>query len=131
MYAGIAPESTRKVILSLRFSHSSPPAIGVSRMHNKTISKPLADYLREHYKNASGVKLKAGHAYELVAAYFGYKTHISMLSDTKLNTLLKGESIAFIENQITQLNDVPFSKEEGALLYDLITNKLALRLRNE
>lgn len=44
------------------------------------ISKLCADYLRDTY-SSSQAKLKATHARELVAAFFGYKSHKGLLSE--------------------------------------------------
>lgn len=45
------------------------------------VSKYCADYLRESYED-----LKASHAHELVAAFFGYKSRAALLAD-KANSL--------------------------------------------
>lgn len=45
------------------------------------ITKLCADHLRTFAENY-GVKLKASHAHELVAAFFGYKSRAAMLTDT-------------------------------------------------
>ncbi|HEY9777204.1 MAG TPA: hypothetical protein V6C81_25805 [Planktothrix sp.] len=49
------------------------------------VSKLCSDFLREWYPG-----LKTAHARELVAAYFGYKSHAALLSD-------KGNSLEFLE----------------------------------
>jgi len=50
-------------------------------MADEYISKYCADYLRESYEG-----LKASHAHELVAAFFGYKSRAALLAD-KANSL--------------------------------------------
>ena len=47
------------------------------------ISKLCADSLRTFTNDKYDIKLKASHAHELVAAYFGYKSKNAMLADTK------------------------------------------------
>ena len=47
------------------------------------ISKLCADSLRTFSKENYDIKLKAAHAHELVAAFFGYKSKNAMLADTK------------------------------------------------
>lgn len=44
------------------------------------IAKLCANYLRT-FSNNHGVKLKSGHAHELVASFFGYKSKAAMLAD--------------------------------------------------
>lgn len=51
-------------------------------MHNDII-KLCADSLRVFTKDNYGIKLKASHAHELVAAIFGYKSKNAMLADVK------------------------------------------------
>lgn len=46
------------------------------------ITKLCADHLRAFSENY-GVKLKASHAHELVAAFFGYKSRAALLADTQ------------------------------------------------
>ena len=45
------------------------------------IPKLCADFLRSHVKSKYSQKLKASHAHELVAAFFGYKSNASLLAD--------------------------------------------------
>ncbi len=47
------------------------------------ISKLCADFLRLYVSHSSGLKLKATHARELVAAFFGYKSHAAQLADKR------------------------------------------------
>ncbi|MES9866352.1 MAG: hypothetical protein ABW157_13515 [Candidatus Thiodiazotropha sp. LLP2] len=46
------------------------------------LSKLCADYLRTAYTATSSQKLKATHARELVAAFFGYKSHAALIAET-------------------------------------------------
>lgn len=47
------------------------------------ISKLCADHLRETVYSFNGEKLKASHAHELVAAYFGYKSRAALLAEAE------------------------------------------------
>lgn len=47
------------------------------------ITKLCADSLRSYLNDKHGIKLKSGHAHEIVAAFFGYKSRIAMLADEK------------------------------------------------
>jgi len=48
-----------------------------------TISKDCADFLRQFHTTTFAQKLKATHAREIVAAYFGYKSHAAQLAETR------------------------------------------------
>lgn len=45
------------------------------------LSKLCADYLRSSYTSQTSGKLKASHARELVAAFFGYKSHAALIAE--------------------------------------------------
>jgi len=51
--------------------------------HN--ITKLCADSLRTFTLTNYGIKLKSSHAYELVAAFFGYQSRAALLADTKFS----------------------------------------------
>jgi hypothetical protein len=79
----------------------------------QTISKICADHLRS-FANQRGVKLKASHAHELVAAVCGYKTAAAMQNDGvyPIERLKRAEVIvlmntAFIEQRRACLQDLP------------------------
>lgn len=61
------------------------------------ITKRCADSLRAFTNDNYGIKLKAAHAHELVAAFFGYKSKNAMLADTlhPLSNLSQAEFIIF------------------------------------
>lgn len=61
------------------------------------ITKLCALSLRTFLKNDHGIELKSGHAHELVAAFFGYKSAISLRQDTQypLSNLERAEFIHF------------------------------------
>jgi len=60
-----------------------------------SITKNCADSLRFHLNDKHGIKLKSGHAHEIVAAFFGYKSKIALLSDERF-PVENLESAAFI-----------------------------------
>ena len=45
------------------------------------IAKLSADSLRSYFIDKYGIKVKSGHAHEIVAAFFGFKSRIAMLAD--------------------------------------------------
>ncbi len=59
------------------------------------ITKLCADSLRDFTNDKFGIKLKASHAHELVAALFGYKSRAALLADTEhsLDNLRQAEFI--------------------------------------
>jgi len=68
--------------------------------HN--VSKLCADSLRTFIDRKYGAKLKAAHAHELVAAYFGYPSKNALLADTKypINNLAQAEVIVMIPDEV-------------------------------
>ena len=79
-------------------------------MHD--ITKICADRLRTFSKN-HGIKLKASHAHELVAAFFGYQSRAALLADTQcpMKNLTQANiiiepSIAFSEQRRKDLEDL-------------------------
>lgn len=78
-----------------------------------SISKLCADHLRSVHESDYGQKLKASHAREIVAAFFGYKSHAAQIAETDF-PLSKIEEAAVmvpdvdrITRRITRLNDLP------------------------
>jgi hypothetical protein len=71
-------------------------------------SKFCADYLRATLNPS--LKIKASHARELVAAYFGYKSHAALLKDTAYPITALDEAsilvpdVPLLQTRITQLN---------------------------
>ncbi len=76
------------------------------------LSKLCADFLRSNHSNRIG-KLKASHARELVAAFFGYKSHAALLSEKSypLDNLEKARilvpDIPLIKYRILCLKELP------------------------
>ncbi|GHE80225.1 hypothetical protein GCM10011501_05080 [Thalassotalea profundi] len=62
------------------------------------LSKLCADHLRVSFNALTGEKLKASHAVQLVAAFFGYKSHAALLADHKYPIDLLEEAYIFIPN---------------------------------
>jgi hypothetical protein len=85
------------------------------------VSKECADFLRTQYLNQTGGKLKASHAHELGAAFFGYNTRAALLTDTAypLSKLkyakILAPNIALMEARRGSLSglpdDLPISRE--------------------
>ncbi|MFO3122400.1 hypothetical protein SCQ99_14910 [Legionella pneumophila serogroup 1] len=78
-----------------------------------SIAKLCADHLRA-IANNHGIKLKSGHAHELVAAFFGYKSKAALLSDTLSPIESIGQAqifvlipSAFIDERRKCLEDLP------------------------
>lgn len=102
------------------------------------ITKLCADSLRSFLNNNYGIKLKSGHAHEIVVAFFGYKSKIALLADDMcpITNLEKAEFIllnpptSFVDQRIQNLkglsHDLPpsYSLIEG--VYSVITGNLAL-----
>ena len=100
------------------------------------VTKMCADCLRSHLSKSYNIKLKSGHAHEIVAAVFGYQSNISLKQDNKYPIanieqaefiILEGEDPSgiiepfltselkddesplfdFVEQRIKKLNDLP------------------------
>lgn len=76
------------------------------------IAKACADLLRKNYSN-NNAKLKATHAHEIVAAYFGYGSRAAMLSDKAydLTRLSEAQLIIpaadLVQQRLGELADLP------------------------
>lgn len=68
------------------------------------LSKLCADFLRQNYSNRLAKKLKASHARELVAAFFGYKCHAALLAD-KDYPLSAFEEVAFFAPDVGLMDE--------------------------
>lgn len=78
-----------------------------------SISKYCSDYLRQSFQQQTGQKLKATHSRELIAAFFGYKSHAALLatsqdffSELKHIEILKPDE-KLVEQRCRNLNQVP------------------------
>jgi len=78
-----------------------------------TISKLCADHLRDTHESEYGQKLKASHSREIVAAFFGYRSHAAQLAESKYPlSEIEGAAILVpdvqqIERRLTRLNGLP------------------------
>ncbi len=68
------------------------------------LSKLCADLLRQNHASQSTEKLKASHARELVAAFFGYKSHAALMSEKTYPLVQLEEAYIFIPD-IPLMND--------------------------
>jgi len=95
---------------------------------NQNISKICADSLRTFTDEKYHIKLKAAHAHELVAAYFGYPSKNAMLADTNypISNLAQADIIVmttddFIDQRRRNLeglsSDLPVSYTLGEAVY--------------
>lgn len=102
------------------------------------ITKLCADSLRVYLNDKHGIKLKSGHAHEIVAAFFGYKSRIAMLADKKhpISNLDQAELILlnpptpFVDQRLKNLeelsHDLPPSYILAEGVYPIITNNTKL-----
>lgn len=98
------------------------------------IPKLCADSLRSFLSDNHGIKLKSGHAHEIVAAFFGYKSKISLLADEtypltnmdQADFILLNSPVSFIDQRIQNLEglapDFPPSHILAEGVYSVITN---------
>ncbi|TAL65475.1 MAG: hypothetical protein EPN84_01525 [Legionella sp.] len=96
------------------------------------IAKFCANHLRT-FSNNLGVKLKSGHAHELVAAFFGYKSKAAMLADTlsPIDSLNQAQflvlaSSQFIEQRRKCLEDLPPDLPDNSILGEALFTCLTL-----
>ncbi len=97
------------------------------------LSKFCADFIRTSYNAAEGGKLKATHAHELVAAFFGYKSHAALIKDKRypLDHIDKAKilipDIPLLEKRRQCLNGLP----ENLLSSAELASQLSSFLKNE
>jgi hypothetical protein len=74
------------------------------------VSKLLSEFIRSFVLTTTSAKIKASHARELVAAFFGYKSHAALLAEKRfpVNDLVKAEvlvpDVPLIASRRDQLN---------------------------
>ncbi|WP_339718679.1 hypothetical protein [Marinomonas primoryensis] len=68
------------------------------------LSKLCADFLRNNHASQSTEKLKASHARELVAAFFGYKSHAALMAE-KTYPLDQLEEVDIFIPDVPLMND--------------------------
>lgn len=93
--------------------------------------KACADSLRKFAEDKHNVKLKAAHAHELVAAYFGYKSKNAMLADTKYPVENMGQAEivvmtidSFIDERREKLKDLPSELPDSYTLGEWVYDPL-------
>lgn len=91
-----------------------------------------ADHLRV-LSNNLGVKLKASHAHELVAAFFGYKSKAALYADTQfsISSLPQANVIVLrpsapIDQRRKELQDFPSNLPDSNTLYEDVFTRLIL-----
>jgi len=95
-----------------------------------SIQKECADVLRDYYRSLTASKLRAGHAHELVAAYFGYGTAAALQADAvfPISSLEDADilipDIAGMDRRRLELNDVPSNLPDGRALAEVISGHL-------
>lgn len=78
-----------------------------------SISKLCADCLRVSHLAQTGQRLGASHARELVAAFFGYKSHAALLAESKFvlsdieDASVMVPDVPRIQNRLGRLNGLP------------------------
>lgn len=91
-----------------------------------TYIKPAADFLRQHFQQ-KGQKLRATHAHELVAAFFGYKSRAALDSDPTLTlanmnaTQLWVPDTKLIEQRYSELEGLPGKMPSGEELAKILS----------
>lgn len=82
------------------------------------LSKLCADLLRKNHASQSTEKLKASHARELVAAFFGYKSHAALMAE-------KAYPLENLEEAYIFIPDIPLMQDRRAKLKALPNNLMA------
>lgn len=76
------------------------------------ISKICSDFIRQQVQLSTKQKLKASHARELVAAFFGYKSHAALLAE-------KAYPLSYMHNADVLIPDIPLVKTRYEQLQEL------------
>jgi hypothetical protein len=110
-------------------------------MKHQDISKLCADTLRSFFIHKYGTKLKAGHAHEIVAAFFGFKSRIAMLSEKgsvltnwgEVGFVLQAPPVALIEDRLRDLlgspSELPSFKDLTEAIYSVLVAQLYVQRR--
>lgn len=97
---------------------------------NIDLSKLCADFLRKNHSSQSTEKLKASHARELVAAFFGYQSHAALIAEKAYPLFKLEESYIFIPNiplmnhRRSKLNELPNDLSRSIDLAKLLSDML-------
>lgn len=95
------------------------------------LSKLCADFLRQNHASQSIEKLKASHARELVAAFFGYKSHAALMAEKTYPLAQLEEAYIFIpdiplmNDRRSKLNGLPNDLARSIDLAKLLSDMLA------
>jgi hypothetical protein len=95
------------------------------------LSKLCADFLRQNHTSQSIEKLKASHARELVAAFFGYKSHAALMAEKTYPLAQLEEAYIFIpdiplmNDRRSKLNGLPNDLARSIDLAKLLSDMLA------
>ena len=81
-------------------------------------SKLCADFLRQKHASLSPEKLKASHARELVAAFFGYKSHAALMAE-------KAYPLQRLEDAYIFIPDLPLLEDRRVKLNNLPANLIS------
>lgn len=84
------------------------------------LSKSCSDFLRKSYGVSGNGKLKATHARELVAAFFGYKSHAALIADQVC-------PVDKLEEARILVPDIPLLDQRRVRLKDLPSELLSSR----
>lgn len=93
-------------------------------------SKLCADFLRKNYASQSTDKLKASHARELVAAFFGYKSHAALMAEKTYPLVHLEEADIFIpdiqlmNDRRSKLKELPSDLTQSSTLAKLLSDML-------
>ena len=94
-----------------------------------SVQKTCADYLRNNLSQNYNIKLKSGHAHDIVASVFGYKSSIALNQDEthnlanldKADFIILDPPISIIEQRLASLknlpSDLPSSHELAQIVY--------------
>lgn len=95
------------------------------------LSKLCADFLRQNHASQSTEKLKASHARELVAAFFGYKSHAALKAEKAYPLEQLEEAyvlipdIPLMNDRLSKLNELPKGLGRSTDLAKLLSDMLA------
>jgi len=117
------------VVMNTRDNQLQSSAFNGGAAMQQHLYKLCADSLRTYCSNTYNVKLKAAHAHELVAAYFGYASKNALLADTDFPADNLGQAKivvmmpdTFINERRSELKglpaDLPDSYALGEWFYD-------------
>lgn len=108
-------------------------------MKRKDVTQLCADFLRSYFNKQYGIKLKSGHAHEIVAAFFGFKSRIAMLAQAshvistwdQAEFALSPPPISLLDERLQNLlgsqPELPSSQVSAEIVYSVLVAQLYLR----